>query len=632
MPDNLGNSSILRLYPVRYMCGIAGAVNFNLPIETAIEKMGHRGPDGNGSFVNENVSLIHLRLAILDIAGGIQPMSLRDRYVIVFNGEIYNHLEVRKHLDLSCQTNSDTETILAAYEKCGEKCLDYFDGMFAFCIYDTIEQSLFLARDRAGKKPLYFYEDGKSFVFASELNLLRACLDVAVNEEALALYLRFGSLWPGQTPYLKVKELEAASYLRLNARTLSFTAHKWWHISDHYQESKYSLSEALEQVDHLLQRSVERRLESSDLEVGSFLSGGIDSGLVTAMAALKKNKLKTFTVSFDGAFNEAPLARLVAEKYGTEHNEINISLDGLKNDIENILAQYGEPFFDSSAIPSWYVSKAAKEYVTVILNGDGADELFAGYRRHLLFSKFNFFQSPKLVKLLAGTLDGVLPEADNKKSAFNYFRRMLFLASRKDAANTFAAAGSDIFEGYENRILIDADRYTLPMKQINAWVSGNNHSGLKQLMHFDFNITLFSDFLVKMDIATMAHSLEGRSPFLGKELLEFAPGLADTLKIKGKQTKYLLRQLAENYLPNEIIHQPKRGFEVPLKHWVNNDLKDIIHDYLLSPDAFYPHLIEASFIKKLLDKKISMSEEKRAKALYTIFALEVWYKKCFNRG
>jgi asparagine synthase (glutamine-hydrolysing) len=614
----------------KYMCGIAGAVNSSIPLEKAIDKMGHRGPDGHGEFNDQYVSLIHLRLAILDIGGGAQPMFHKERYVIVFNGEIYNHLDVRKQLGLNCKSNSDTETILAAYEKLGKKCLDLFDGMFAFCIYDQLDKSLFLARDRAGKKPLYYFYSGKQFAFASELNLLKSCLNLQINQNNLGLYLRFGSLWPGQTPYHNVFELEAGSCMVFDVQTSSLKNFKWWDICDYYKPISPSLPEAIEKVDHLLQKGVERRLESSDLEVGCFLSGGIDSGLVTAMAATRKKRLKTFTVSFDGAFDEAPLARIVADKYNTEHTEINISLDGLRDDIEGIIAKYGEPFYDSSAIPSWYVSRAARQYVTVILNGDGADELFAGYRRHFLFSKFNFFKTPGLLRKGADMLDYLLPEANNKKSTYNYLRRMLFLASRKDAGTIFAAAGSDIMEGFESNILIKENDYTKPLESLQNRVNTLAFTGLQHLMHFDFSITLFSDFLVKMDIATMAHSLEGRSPFLNKEILEWAPGLPDSLKINGKNTKYLLRKLAGKYLPEEITDQPKRGFEIPLKKWVNYDLKDVIGDYLTGTDTFYPSIIDSQFIKKVLDNRIRISEEKRSKILYTIFALEVWYKKCYQ--
>lgn len=612
------------------MCGIAGSVNFPISIEKVNEKMGHRGPDASGSFRDYSVQLFHVRLAILDIAGGIQPMTSLNRFTIIFNGEIYNHLEVRKKLDLQCQSNSDTETILAAYNKIGSACLDYFDGMFAFCIYDKLDQTLFLARDRAGKKPFYYFQDHESFVFTSELNLLRSLLPLEINNRNIPLYLKFGSCWIGQTPYTNVTELLPGSFARLDISTLNLNVTKWWDTSKFFdiKEKIYDEKLALAKTEQLLYQAIERRVESSDLEVGSFLSGGIDSGLITSIAAQMKPDLRTFTISFDGAFNEAPLAKLVADKYHTKHTEIHISLSDLKNNIEKIIAQYGEPFYDSSAIPSWYVSKAAREYLTVILNGDGADELFGGYRRYVPFSKYNFFKTPSIIRELSKGIISILPPAHDKKSFYNYLYRLIFLAS-KTGMDVYAASGSDIFEGFEQEFLFSTEECYGPLKEKERWLNENLNSGLQQVMQLDFDVTLSCDFLVKMDIATMAHSLEGRSPFLSKELLEFAPTLSDDLKVRGKQTKYLLRRLAEKYLPPELINQPKRGFEVPLKQWVNNDLKEIIFDYLSSSNSYSSTFIAPSYIKKLIEKTIDISEEKRAKQLYTLFALEVWHKNCY---
>lgn len=613
------------------MCGIAGTVNFHASLDKVKEKMGHRGPDDAGIYTNGVVQLFHLRLAILDIAGGAQPMTYKDKFTIVFNGEIYNHLEVRKTLQLTCISNSDTETILAAFEKLGEKCLDYFDGMFAFCIYDKEEQSLFIARDRAGKKPIYYYHHNEQFVFASELNLLRALLPLEINYDAIPLYLKFGSCWIGQTPYTQVKELLPGSYAKIKINNSSFLITKWWEVGNYFNIENKIINEhtALEKTEHFLYQAVERRIESSDLEVGAFLSGGIDSGLVTAMAAKIKKGIKTFTISFDGSFDEAPLAKLVADKYQTKHTEIHISMSDLKNDIEGILTKYGEPFYDSSAIPSWYVSKAAKEHVTVILTGDGADELFGGYRRYIPFAQFNFFRTSPFIKTLSKGLSSALPQAHNKKSIYNYFYRLLFLTS-KTGMDLYAASGSDIFEGYESSFLFSHEESRQALKEKEQWIVDNNNSGLQQIMELDFDITLSCDFLVKMDIATMAHSLEARSPFLSKELLEFAPTLADNLKIRGKQTKYLLRKMAEKYLPSELINQPKRGFEVPLKDWVNRDLSEMIKDYLQSSDALYNKFISPAYVISLIDNKVNISQEKRAKQMYTLFALEVWYRKCYK--
>jgi len=611
------------------MCGIAGSVNHKLSYSTINKVMLHRGPDEQNGYVHENVDLYHLRLSILDVAGGKQPMRLHDRYTIIFNGEIYNHAELRKQYGLTGVSYSDTETILLLFHQLREKCLDLFDGMFAFAIYDSAERNIFLARDRAGKKPLYIYHDGSKILFASELNCLKANLRLELDERNLLQYMRLGVLYKSLTPYKNVKELEPGSYAFINCDDLSVHTTKWWNVHDFYlQQNADSFDIALEKVNDLLTASVKRRLESSDLEVGCFLSGGIDSGLVTSIASQYSNNIKTLTVSFDGEYDEAPLAKLVADKYNTDHTVVGISFDQLKNDVEQIIANYGEPFYDSSAIPSYYVSKAAKQLVTVILNGDGADELFAGYRRYVPFSKYDFFKKNMLVSATANTLIKCLPSPIDKKSKYNYIYRLLNFAG-KSGLDVYFAAGVDIIEGFEDKLITRGDDYLKEMHAGFNQINDSSLSGLKKLMNLDFDSNFSGQMLTKMDIATMQHSLEGRSPFMSKELLEYAPTLNDRFKINGASTKYLLRTLAKRYLPELLIHQPKRGFEIPLKSWVNGQLKDIIHDYLGDANAYHKNLLAKGFIEKLLSDQINMPAEKRAKLLWTIFSLEVWYKKVY---
>ncbi|MEO8111738.1 MAG: asparagine synthase (glutamine-hydrolyzing), partial [Ginsengibacter sp.] len=606
--------------------------NSLISYDDVLETMGHRGPDEQKGYAYKNLNFFHLRLAILDIACGKQPMFLGDKYVIIFNGEIYNHAEVRKQCNLTGTTTSDTETLLLLYEKFGTDFLKHLDGMFAFVILDKIKNELFIARDRAGKKPFYYYHDDKKFAFASELNCLHKIAKPAIETANFYPYLRLGSFYKQMTPYKNVKELGAGSFLIVNCDTLSISENKWWDIHDYYtSQSKDTFEESLLKTDDYLHQAVKRRLESSDLEVGSFLSGGIDSGLVTAIATEYNNKLKTFTVSFDGEYDEAPLAKLVAEKYNTHHTEIKISFDNLGNDIEKILANYGEPFFDSSAIPSYYVSREAKKHVTVVLNGDGADELFGGYRRYVPFAHYDFFKKNYLVKKGATFVRKAMPQAHNKKSLYNYLYRLASLASKSNL-EIYLSAGVDIFEDYQQHIIDPGFDYLAPVKNDFDMIANSNLSGLKKIMNLDFDTNLFDDLLVKMDIATMAHSLEGRSPFLSKELLEYIPGIADSCKIKGRTTKYLLRELAKKYLPSSLINQPKRGFEIPLKNWVDDQLRESISDYLVSPGAYYKNFVDQKFVQDLLNKKITISSEKRAKILWTLFSLEVWYKKAYKNG
>jgi asparagine synthase (glutamine-hydrolysing) len=611
------------------MCGIAGSVNFKLSYDTINRVMHHRGPDEQNGFAADNIDFYHLRLSILDISGGKQPMTLRNRYTIIFNGEIYNHAAIRKQFSLTGQTNSDTETLLLLYEKMGVDFLQYLDGMFVLAIYDNVEKTMFLARDRAGKKPLYIYNDDQKIVFASELNCLKSQLPLQIAPENFYHYLRIGVFYRELTPYQHVKELPGGAYAMIDCRTGKINIQRWWDIHPFYlQQQKDNLEEALHKTDTFLQQAVKRRIESSDLEVGCFLSGGIDSGLVTAMASSISPKLKTFTVSFNGEYDEAPLAKLVADKYNTDHTEIRISFDHLVNDVERILCNYGEPYFDSSAIPSYYVSEAARKHVTVILNGDGADELFGGYRRYVPFARYDFFKQNFMVHAGAKMLKAVLPLSQDKKSKYNYIVRLASFAAKSDL-ETYLSAGLDIIEDYEQNIITPGYDYLQEMRQDFKKITSAPLTGLKKIMNMDFDTNLFSDLLVKMDIATMAHSLEGRSPFLCKELLEYTPGLPDQFKINGSQTKFLLRTLAKKYLPETLINQPKRGFEIPLKNWVDHQLHDMIRDYIIAPNAYNRNLVDPAFTLKLLDNKTNVPAEKRAKILWTLFCLEVWYRKVY---
>ncbi|HOZ68249.1 MAG TPA: asparagine synthase (glutamine-hydrolyzing) [Chitinophagaceae bacterium] len=611
------------------MCGIAGSVNFNLDIPRLTKDLWHRGPDEQASWAEDNVQLHHHRLAILDIASGKQPMQYRE-FTIIFNGEIYNHLDVRKKMGLQCVTHSDTETILHAYAKAGPRCLDEFEGMFAFAIYDQSKKEIFLARDRAGKKPLYYFNDGERLVFASELNALAGQLPLEIDDNAVYQYLYAGYFFQSFMPYQQVKKLTAGSYAVISTRDLSVNVTRWWDIHPFYQQhSKDSFEQALEKTDTLLKAAVKRRIESSDLEVGSFLSGGIDSGLVTAMASEYNNRLKTFTVSFAGGeYDEAPLAKLVADRYGTQHNEIVISFDGLLDDVETILRNYGLPFFDSSAIPSYYVSREARKHLKVILNGDGGDEIFGGYRRYVPFASYDFFKSGGLVKNLSSLVFPLMPISHDKKNKYNFIYRLVDLA-RKEGLDTYFSSTLDIFEDHESGLKGNRDYSLRSIQQSFDQISQSKLSGMQKMLNLDFDHILEASLLVKMDIATMAHSLEGRSPMLAKEILEYIPTLPDAYKVKGTQTKYLLRTLAGKYLPPELIHQPKRGFEIPLKKWIDGELKDLIASYILAPNAYCRSFLQPGFIENLWNKKLQTGAEKRAKMIWSLFALEVWYRKCY---
>jgi len=601
------------------MCGISGTINFKRNITQAIiDSLYHRGPNEQDKYDYNNITLIHTRLSIQDISNGHQPFHFGD-YSIVFNGEIYNHLELRQqHLkEFTFRTSSDTETLLYLYIKYQNEMFDMIDGMFAFCILDKEQNKITLARDRAGKKPLYLYKNDDTLMFASELNGIKAGVkNLDIDEEQIFSYLRNGFFFKTTTPYKNIQELEAGYAYEIDCNSLEIKQEKYFDILDFYKQDKITdFIIAKQQLDAILHKSVKDRLLSSDLEVGAFLSGGIDSSLIVAVASQYTQNLKTFTVKFDGAFNESHLAKLTAQKYNTKHHELNIGMN-LKDDIEKILLNYGEPFMDSSAIPSYYVSQEAKKYVTVILNGDGADEIFGGYRRYVPVTN-------DWIKISSyfNCLMKILPKPHNKKSIYNFAYRLLAMSS-KSGLDFYNSATNDIFE--DSYSFKDSDTFYEMNNFINE-VNNKNISELSKMLYLDFNLILQSDLLKKMDIATMAHSLEGRSPFLSKYMLEFAPQLADKFKIKGTTTKYILRELAKDYLPSELINQPKRGFEIPLKSWIENDLKENIFDSL-SNNCYSSNFIDKKFINNLLVKKIVVSDEKRAKMLWTMYSLEIWKK------
>ena len=600
------------------MCGIAGTINFNSNTTSSLKKaLFHRGPDENGSYRYNNLELVHTRLSIQDIKDGHQPYEY-EKYVIIFNGEIYNHLSLREAYlkDFYFQTKSDTETLLFMYIKFGKQMYDYLDGMYAFCILDKTKNCCILSRDRAGKKPFYLYKKNDQILFASELNAIKSVIsDLQVNEDHINFFLQAGYFFKNDTVYADINQIGAGTHNELDIDNLQLKSEKYFDITTLYNnKNKRSLNDELKEVDNILEKSVKDRLLSSDIEVGAFLSGGIDSSLVVAKASEYVNRLKTFTVKFDGAYDESHLARLTAERYGTEHYELDIRMN-VKNDVEKILLNYGHPFFDSSAIPSYYVSKEAKKHVSVVLNGDGADELFGGYRRYVpLVGNLDYianFLSP---------LISILPKPHNKKSYYNYFYRLLAMSS-KNGISKYLSATTNIFE----------DIYNLKLESMrikdfeNIINSRAEMSSLDQTMFLDFDFLLYNNLLVKMDIATMAHSLEARSPFLSKYFLEYAPSLESKFKINGTTTKYLLRELSKKYLPSELHAQPKRGFEIPLKKWIEDDLKENIYDHLQA-NCYSENFIDRSFIDSLLENKANISRERRARILWLLFTLEVWYK------
>ncbi len=587
-----------------------------------LRSMQHRGPDEQNFWEDRQVQLMNTRLAIQELSpAGRQPMQL-DQLVIVFNGEIYNHFELRKKYNLSCHSHSDTETLLHLFRLKGIDMLSELDGMFAFCLYDIETGTLWLARDRTGEKPLYYYQKQDQCCFASELNTLIRCLPLEVEERQVSTFLSVGYLAKENTPYKNVKQLPAGSHAKIAVGSGLVSVTQWWSMQDAYRKPPFTgkLGEAIQLTDEILDKSVSRMVHTSDREVGAFLSGGIDSGLICAYAARYAHKLRTFTISFDGLYNEGPAAREVARHLGTVHEEIIIGLEDLENDLEKIFRNYGEPMMDDSIIPCYYVAREAKKNLSVVLTGDGGDELFAGYRRYVPFSKVDFLSNRLRTRLRP--LHKILPFPRAKLNGYNYAYRLLGMLTH-EWDEVYFSATVDLLHDYPEIFLHKPVFDT--HHQLIAPVVNEPWDGLHKVMYLDSMLLLPSILLKKMDIAAMAHSLETRAPFLGKELLEWAPRIPEHYKIQGLRTKHLLRELSKKYLPLHISNRPKRGFEIPLQNWVNGRLKNVINDYLSPSSAYVKTLISATFVDDLLQKPSKFNPEKRAKALFALLSVEIWH-------
>ena len=615
------------------MCGIFGIVEpGEFKHRDLLHKAGaqllHRGPDAQGNLLLGGVGVYHTRLSIQDIACGAQPMQLEE-LTIVFNGEIYNHFDLRNDYRLNCETRSDTETILHLYKKLGKDCVRLLDGMFAFAIHDANKRTVLLARDKAGEKPLYYYIDSdNTFLFSSELNALYAGAPKApeLSSASINEFLQTSFFCGEETPYQDVKELLPGTFFEINLNSGEVITQAYWSSFDSYttNDKIYDEKSALDLIENALQYSVDRQLETSDIEVGAYLSGGIDSGLVSAFAKRKRDKFKTFTVRFENEFDEGELAKLTADHIGSSHHELNIDFSDLTQNIEEILGAYGEPFSDSSSIPSWYVAREAKKYVTVILTGDGADELFGGYRRHVPQRYIDVLKERNnaVIRLMA---DGTQGFGKEHKSRLNYVHRLLKSLSRSPVSS-FLASTTDTFNDEQGHF-VNRPKYKNLEFMLEEVLGDRRLSPLDKALIFDFTILLPGILLPKVDIASMQHAVETRAPFLGGQMLNLAGRISSDLKIKGVTTKYLLRKLAEQHLPQQITKQPKRGFEIPLVRWMDGVLKPITHDLLRSNQSISRDFLDGNYIQGLLDKSLSIHPQRRAKQLFLLLSLEIWDRK-----
>ena len=623
------------------MCGIVGLVSNGASVvdEELLSRMcgalTHRGPDDDGFYVNGPVGLAMRRLSIIDVQGGRQPIHNQDRTAwIVFNGEIYNYHELRERLEKlghRFYTNSDTEAIIHAYDRYGADCPKYLRGMFAFAIWDERTQELFLARDRVGKKPLLYAQLNGEFVFGSEFSalLLHPGIGRDIDFEALHYYLSFMCIPAPLTVYRAIRKLEPGHTLSL--RNGEAKIERYWQ-PDFSRKIEISEREAGERAIEILRDAVRVRL-MSEVPLGAFLSGGIDSSAVVAlMSEESSGPVKTFSIGFEEQdFSELQHARRVAEHVGADHHEFIVRPDALEV-LPILVEHYGEPYADSSAIPTYYVARETRKHVTVALNGDGGDESFAGYERYAamrLAEKYHRLPAVLRESVVQHAI-GLLPSSETRRSRIRDAKRFLQAASLPKVERYLrwvsvfdADAKQDLYSENFQRRTENIHAAGL----LESWFARANGAGIVDAtLLTDIMTYLPNDLLVKVDIATMATSLEARSPFLDHHVIEFAASLPEKLKLRGLTTKYLLKRVLKELLPAENLKRRKMGFGVPIGQWLRSKLQPFLRETLLAEKALNRGLFKKDTVRRLVELH-TCSERDYSPQLWTLLMLELWFQR-----
>jgi asparagine synthase (glutamine-hydrolysing) len=622
------------------MCGIAGRVNYvsGTPVSPQVLRdmsglLTHRGPDGADVFARGPAGLGHRRLAVIDLSeAGCQPMSTADgRLWLTFNGEIYNFQELRAELEARghrFRSHTDSETILYAYREFGVDCLLRLRGMFAFALWDEPRQRLFVARDRLGKKPLFYRTDQDGIAFASEPKAFLADPSFAAvpDPEALSAYLTYQYVPSPLSAFAGVRKLPPAHYLL--AENGQVTIQRYWKLS-YARKRRLSDGEAVEELRHRLRDAVRIRLVS-DVPLGAFLSGGIDSGSVVAlMSELGSGPVNTFSIGFEEKeYDELPYARLVAERYGTNHREFVVRPDAL-HILPRLVWHYNEPFADSSAIPTFLLSELTRRYVTVALNGDAGDENFAGYERYranVLAQRYD--RIPGVLRHPVERLAGLLPGSTRSRTLVSKGKRFLEALSEtpeRRYVRWMSHFDSSLKAELCRREFLEAAGPDPAEILLRSYAASDAPDFIDATLDVDVNNYLPDDLLVKVDIATMAHGLEARSPLLDHELVEFAASLPSSLKLRGGVKKYILKQAVRPLLPREIIERPKMGFGVPLDSWFRHELKELAHDVLLSASLRNRGYFRQPVIERLLAEHVAGARSWHYQ-LWNLLMLELWHR------
>lgn len=622
------------------MCGICGIIDINKGVieEEAVRRMAralaHRGPDDEGIYSSAGVCLGHRRLSIIDLSSAAhQPIPNEDKTIwVVLNGEIYNYKDLRDELEKKGHiftSHSDTEVIAHLYEEKGLDFVKLLVGMFAFGIWDTKKDLLLLGRDRIGKKPLlYSYVNGK-FCFASEFaallksNLVKKEIDL----EALDSYLTFGYIPAPRTIYKNVFKLMPAHTLLFKNGQIKID--RYWYL-DYERKIKIKEEEAEEEVLKLLLDATRIRLYS-DVPLGVFLSGGIDSSVIVGlMSRIYKQRIKTFSIGFDVSdYDELKYARNIAKHFDTDHNEFIVKPKALEV-LPSLVDHYGEPFADPSCIPTYYVSKMSKQYVTVVLNGDGGDELFAGYERYqaMVYSQALDRLPVSLKKSLSSLFINAVPESVDGRKFIRKIKRFfeaLSLPAHKRYIKWIGIFDDELKRKvYSQDFLNSADNFATDDFFRHSISGSNNLDLIDRLLRLDTSTYLPDDLLVKVDIASMANALEARSPFLDHRLMEFVASLPSHFKLNGLTKKYILKKVATKIIPKENIYRTKQGFGVPIGQWFRAELKDYLCDNLLSSSFLNRGYFKPAVVKEMIDLHLSQRKDYSFQ-LWSLLMFELWY-------
>jgi len=595
------------------MCGIAGFIgNDNRKIVSMLDSINHRGPDDTGIFTDDKITLGHVRLSILDLSfHGHQPMEF-DNLVIVFNGEVYNFKEIRESLkEYDFYSNSDTEVVLKAFHKWGVKAVDRFIGMFAFCIYDKKEKKLFLFRDRVGVKPLYYYFDGKNFAFSSEVRALKKYKNkLEIEKDALCEYFQYGYIFDEISIYKNVKKVKPGHFLEVDLDKLDIKEKEYWSILLFF-ENQFNKSEKqlIDELEELLVDAFSLRMVS-DVKVGVFLSGGVDSSIVAAILQKHVGDINTFTIGFkENKYNEASFAKAVGEHIGSNHIEKYLSVDEAREILNFFSKIYDEPFGDSSGIPTFLVSRLAKENgVKVVLSADGGDEIFCGYRRYNEIAKrYNILNKLPFKKIFSYFL--ILNDYKIK-----HLKLLLRASSFEEFYNLMVKSA----KSFDIKELLGCDKNYL----INWFKIGEKLDLMQDMMLWDFYRYLPDDILVKVDRATMANSIEGREPMLDHRIIEFMTQVPFEYKYKNGENKYLLKKVLERYLPKKLIYRPKQGFGIPVYEWFSKDLLNLFERYFKEDDEF----INMKYARFLLNR-VKQKKVVNINTLWFILEYKMWKKE-----